>query len=57
MSFLVALEHSLCLDHNPLKIGVSFLASTHLERAYSLESGIDLHWQKGHLGWLIHPPL
>ena len=57
MGFLIALEHSLCSDHDPLKIAVSFLASTRLERASPLEGGIGLLWQKGRLGCFIHPPL
>lgn len=57
MSVLTALEHSLCLDHNPLKISVSFRVSAHLERASPLEGGAGLPWQKGRLGCLIQPPL
>ena len=57
MGFLIALEHSLCSDHDPLKIAVSFLASTRLERASPLEGGIGLLWQKGRLGCFIRPPL
>lgn len=50
MSSLTALEHSLCLDHNPLKIVVSFHASPCLERASPLEGGNALLWWNGHPG-------
>lgn len=56
MRFLTALELSLCLGHNPFKNAVSFLASTHLERASPMEGGVGLPRLK-HLGCFIRLPL